>query len=378
MTEQIPQAAPPTGSTFARIALLVYTLLIVYASWYPFSGWHDLGLSPLAYPLAPLPHYWTRFDLATNIIAYIPFGILMVFAVYPRLLRVWAVLFALASGIVLAGTMEAVQTYLPSRVASNLDLFTNVAGTLIGALIGIRSTRAFLEQSRLLMLRERWFSSEASRGLIVVALWPLAQIYPQAYLFGHGQVTPVLSGAISGWLAIPIDLSALWLQGTELAVRHYWLSETLISTCGLCGAVLSLLCLLRPGAPALALSFLLVAAAITVKSMTSALMFTPEHAFSWLTPGAQGGLLLGVVMLSGLVFAPAAAQRRVAILTLAISLVVVNIVPANPYFAATLDTWVQGKFLNFNGTTQFLSLLWPFFALWFLARPMTAREPAKR
>ena len=47
-------------------------------------------------------------------------------------------------------------------------------------------------------------------------------------------------------------------------------------------------------------------------------------------------------------------------------LIAVNIAPTNPYFIATLETWVQGKFLNFNGAAQFLSLFWPFFALWFL------------
>jgi VanZ family protein len=375
MPELKPQPAIPAASTFARIGVLVYTLLIVYASWYPFSGWHDMGLSPLAYVLAPLPHYWTVFDLVTNVVAYIPFGMLMVFAVYPTLLGGWALVFALAGGIVLSGTMEAVQTFLPSRVASNLDLLTNVAGTWIGALAGGLLTRSFLEQSRLLMLRERWFSAEASRGLIVVALWPLAQIYPQGYLFGHGQVAPALSDWLSSLLSMPIDLNALLRHGSELTAKQYWLSETLISTCGLCGAVLSLLCLLRPRSPQVVLSFLLIAAAITAKSLTSALMFTPENAFSWLTPGAQGGLLLGVVMLSGLVFAPDAAQRRVAILTLLISLIVVNIVPANPYFVATLQTWVQGKFLNFNGSAQFLSLAWPFLALWFLSHPMPARKP---
>ena len=59
-----------------------------------------------------------------------------------------------------------------------------------------------------------------------------------------------------------------------------------------------------------------------------------------------------MVMLSGLIFAPPVAQRRVAALTLFMSLVVVNLAPANPYFVATLQTWVQGKFLNFNGAAQ--------------------------
>jgi hypothetical protein len=87
------------------------------------------------------------------------------------------------------------------------------------------------------------------------------------------------------------------------------------------------------------------------------------------TPGAEGGFIIGLIMLSGLVFAPQVAQRRLAIVTLVLSLVVVNTIPVNPYFVSTLQGWVQGKFLNFNGAAQFLSLLWPFFALWFLLLP---------
>jgi hypothetical protein len=54
---------------------------------------------------------------------------------------------------------------------------------------------------------------------------------------------------------------------------------------------------------------------------------------------------------------------------LAIGLVVVNLMPSNPYFMAPLQSWVQGKFLNFNGAAQFLSVMWPFFAFWFLLHP---------
>jgi len=71
-------------------------------------------------------------------------------------------------------------------------------------------------------------------------------------------------------------------------------------------------------------------------------------------------------MLTGLSFAPPLAQRRAAIFTLALGLAVMNIMPANPYFMSTLQEWVQGRFLNFNGAAHFLSLTWPLFALWFL------------
>jgi VanZ family protein len=360
----------PVASSFARVGLLIYALLIVYASLYPFSGWHNMGIPTLAYLKAPLPHYRTVFDLVTNVAAYIPLGILLVFALYPRVRRVWALLIAVFSGTLLSAAMEAIQTFLPTRVASNLDLLTNAAGVCIGAVAGVLLTGIFMEQSRLLLLRRHWFSFEASRGLIVLALWPLAQIYPQGYLFGHGQLTPILSNWLSDWLSTPIDLGAYLRSDAELTIEQYWLSETIITACGLTGAVLTLLCLLKDRAPKGALVLAMVAAAVVAKAMSSALLFAPDNAFVWLTPGAKGGVLIGTIMLAGLAFAPPVAQRRVAVLALVTSLVAVNAAPANPYFIATMQTWVQGKFLNFNGAAQFLSLLWPFITLWFLLHPV--------
>ncbi len=364
-----PPAGPPPAahaSIFARVALLVYVLLISYASWYPLAGWHLSGLSPLAFVNVAFPHYWTGFDLVVNVVGYVPLGVLVVFALYPTIRGWGAVLLALVAGVLLSGSMEAGQTYLPSRVASNLDLLTNVAGAGIGALFAPAMTRYFLEQSRFLALRERWFTHEASRGLLVVALWPLAQLYPQAYMFGHGQFLPLVSEWLESALATPIDLGAVLRGSADLSVEQYWLSEAVITACGFSGALLTLSCVLRRRAPRAALLAVLTLAVLGMKSLTSALLYGPDNAFGWFTPGAQGGLLLGLVMLTGLVFAPRVAQRRVAVLMLVICLIVVNAAPANPYFIATMQGWTQGKFLNFNGAAQFLSLLWPCLALWFL------------
>src|SRR5206468_1324643 len=120
----------------ARATLLVYLLLIVYASWFPFSGWRSSGLSPFEF-LNLLPQrYWTGFDVMVNVVGYMPLGALLVLAMYPRVRGVWAVLAAALLGAFVSGTMEAVQTYLPSRVPSNLDFFTNTAGCLAGACLG--------------------------------------------------------------------------------------------------------------------------------------------------------------------------------------------------------------------------------------------------
>ena len=359
----------PPGAPLARAALLAYLLLIVYASWYPFTGWRSTGLPPWNFLNLTPPHYWTGFDVAVNIIGYIPLGMLIVPSVYPRVRGVRVVLLTALLGVLVSGTMEAVQTYLPSRVASNLDFLTNSIGCLVGAFIGALGARSYLNENRLYQLRQRWFAPHASQGLVLLALWPLAQIYPQGYLFGLGQVLPIVSEWLSSWLDTSIDLVALLRPGAAMSAEQYWLSETIITACGMTGAVLTMLCMLRPSAPRGALVLAMLGAALIIKALASSLLFTPDNAWVWVTPGAQGGFLIGLIMLAGLTFAPQVAQRRLAIVTLLLSLVVVNSVPVNPYFVSTLQGWVQGKFLNFNGAAQFLSLLWPFFTLWFLILP---------
>lgn len=372
------EAAHPHASIAARVGLLMYTFLIVYASLYPFSNWHSIGVPPWAFLLQPMPYYWTGFDIITNIIGYLPFGMLVVLALYPAVRGLAAAIIAVFCGMLLSGAMETIQTYLPTRVSSNLDFLTNLSGTLIGALIALPLIRPLLEQSRLLQLGRRWFVPEAGRGLIMITLWPLAQIYPQGYLFGHGQFLPILGDWLSDWFDTPPDLVAELTRHVNLTVQEYWLAETLITACGMTGALLTLSCMLRKHAPKGALLTALMLIAIATKLLANALLFTPANAFAWLTPGARGGVLIGAMMAGGLAFAPAVAQRRLAAFSLLVSLVAVNLVPANPYFVATLQTWVQGKFLNFNGAAQFLSLVWPLFALWFLLHPVHRRGVSLR
>lgn len=365
----LSQGAHKKASASVRIALLVYVLLVIYSSGFPFTGWRDNGLLPWSYLVEQMPHYWTGFDLVVNVIGYVPLGGLSVLALYPRVRGAWAVVITSALGILLAVTLEAVQSYLPSRVPSNLDLMTNSLGVIIGALSGTLLYSPVLEKSWLRSLRRSWFSEQASRGLIVVALWPVAQIYPQPYLFGHGQLLPTVSGWLSSWFAVPVDLSQLLWQEMHFSVDHYRLLEVIITAFGMTGAVLTLLCQTRRAAPKVALALMLMLTAIATKALAHAVLFAPDDAFSWLTPAAVSGLVVGIVMLAGLSFAPPAAQRRAATLSLLIALVLINLAPSNPYFLSTLQDWAQGKFLNFNGAAQFLSLCWPAFALWFLTHP---------
>ena len=353
-------------SSFLRTALLVYIFLIVYGSLYPLSGWRLPGGNHFSFLFESFPRYWTGFDIFINIAAYVPLGFLLLTAVSPLLRGVRAFLFALLAGIALSLTMESLQVFLPGRVPSNIDLLTNATGTFIGTTAGAAVAPFLFRDDRIHYLVRNWLHFGSSRVLIVPMLWPLAQIYPQNYLFGHGQVLPHFSQWLSAILMMPVSLSIMLNRNLQLSAEQYWLSETIITSTGMAGAILLLLCLLGQDAPRVILAFSLFAASIVTKSLAMALLFEPKNAFVWVTPGAVGGILTGVLLVFGLIFVPPAIQRRMAAAMLLISLITVNILPDNQYFLSTLQTWSQGKFLNFNGAAYFLASVWPYLALWFL------------
>jgi VanZ family protein len=354
------------ASPFSRSCLVAYLVLIVYASWYPFSGWQVNNLAAISDVIKQWPRYWSLFDVAMNIVGYIPLGILIVFALYPKFQRFRAVIFAAVLGTLLSMSMEGVQYFIPHRVTSILDLITNASGTLIGAIAGAMLSPSLLEKGRLGLLRKHWLHQESSRELLVLSLWPLAQIFPQAYLFGLGQMLPIFSSWLDEFFDIDIDLSAFLINGVELEAEEFLLSETFITACGCTGAILICLFLLNRHAPKFWLACLLLLAALGSKALASALLFSPEVAFAWMTPGAKAGLLISVIMLYGFSFAPTQVQRRLAILMLLMSLALSNLIPSNPYFVISMQNEVQGKFLNFYGAAQFLSIVWPLVALWYL------------
>ena len=88
--------------------------------------------------IAPLSQTYTGFDAVVNLLAYLPFGLLLVLTLHANLGTRRSVLAATAIGILLSTAMEYTQMYLPTRVSSNLDLLNNSASTFIGALLGAR------------------------------------------------------------------------------------------------------------------------------------------------------------------------------------------------------------------------------------------------
>lgn len=120
---------------------LIYAALVIYASLYPFDGWRPVGIAPWTFLAAPVPRYWTGFDVAANLLGYGPLGFLLALSALRTSPRLPAVLLAALGGGLLSLVMESLQTYLPMRVASNVDLLLNLAGAWLGALMAFALER---------------------------------------------------------------------------------------------------------------------------------------------------------------------------------------------------------------------------------------------
>ncbi|HET9042974.1 MAG TPA: teicoplanin resistance protein VanZ, partial [Burkholderiales bacterium] len=106
----------PHASPLARYLLAAYLLLVVYGSLYPLNGWRDQGLSPFAFLGAALPRYFTWFDVALNVAAYLPLGLLAVLALAPRVNGTAAALISTAGATAVSLLLESAQSYLPERI----------------------------------------------------------------------------------------------------------------------------------------------------------------------------------------------------------------------------------------------------------------------
>jgi VanZ family protein len=361
------------ASALAQQVLGLYTALVVYGSWYPFSGWRSLGLSPFAYLTDPLPQYLTAFDVVTNILGYMPFGALVVLAVYPRWRGAVAVALAFGLGVVLSGTMEAVQTWLPTRVASNLDLAANVLGALLGAALIAPATGALLDRGLLRRLRLLWFRRDSAALVCLAALWPFATMFPSPRLFGLGdwpralwlRADSTMQDALLAWLPATWRVQT-WPGNLGAAFPDDgW--EALIATLTLfaAGALASLP--MRERAPRVRLLLVLVALTVFIKIGATFLQSEAGLVFNWATPGALAGLAGGTVAMLLALRLPCRLRAAFAAGALVIALLLVNLLPVNPYFDVTLADWREGRYVHFNGLAHWLAWTWPYAALAWLA-----------
>ena len=360
-------------SALSRQAMAVYTMLIVYGSLYPFSGWRTLGIGPFAYLTDPLPQYLTAFDVITNVLGYMPFGALAVLALYPRWRGAIAAGVAFIGGAMLSGSMEAVQTYLPTRVASNLDLAANALGALLGAALTAPATSMLLDRGLLRRMRFMWFERDAAYMIGLSGLWPFAAMYPAPFLFAVGDlprvlwssIDPVMQDALLAWTPAAWNVAAWPAHLGAKLPDGAW--ETLITSLNLFAALVLATLPMRTRAPRVRLLLGLVIATLGAKAGATFLQSRSGLTFNWATDGAIAGIACGT--LAGLLSLRCSRAWRATLagLALIVALVLVNLLPVNPYFDIVLADWRQGRYLHFNGLSQWLAWVWPYAALGWLA-----------
>jgi VanZ family protein len=358
----------PAHKTPAWPLSQAYVALIVYASLYPFSGWRDQGIGPWAFLASPLlPKYWTGFDVAANMLGYAPLGFLLAlsslgFSGKPSPSRIpAAIAVATLGSALLSLAMEALQSYLPSRVPATLDLALNVLGALAGALVaGVLELAGAID--RWSRFRGRWFVEDARGALVLLALWPFALLFPAAVPLGLGQVFERLEAALADWL---LDTPFLeWLPVRDVELQPLVPGAELL--CVLLGTLVPCLlgyCVIRSAGRRAAFAMIAVAVGVGATALSAALSWGPSHAWAWLSLPVRLGLGVGLVLALALVAVPRRACAAMLLLALVVYLSLLNQAPASAYFTQTLQTWEQGRFIHFNGVAQWLGWLWPYAAL---------------
>jgi VanZ family protein len=351
---------------------LAFAALIVYASLYPFSGWHNQGIMPWAFLAAPLPRYWTGFDVIANLLGYGPLGFLLALGAQ-RTHRHWpAVTGATLAAGLLSLVLESLQAYLPLRVASNVDLALNTAGGWLGAMMAWGLERLGLID-RWSRFRARWFVPDARGALVLLALWPPALLFPASVPLGLGQVLERAEETLALWLADTPFLE--WVPLREMELQPLLPGTELLAV--MLGALVPCLlgfAVIRSVGRRLVLALLVLATGLGASALSAALSFGPDHAWAWLSEPVRLGFVAAALGSAALLWLPRRGCTALALLAVSLHLSLLNNAPTGAYFAQTLQAWEQGRFIRFHGLAQWLGWLWPYAALaWLLVR-LSGRE----
>ena len=363
---------------------LAYAALIVYASLYPFAGWRPLPAAvTLDWLALPWQRYWGAFDVSANLLGYLPLGALL-FGLLARrqASEPRALALAVLGGAVLSLAMEELQHFLPQRVPSAKDLALNSAGTLLGALLAAGTQRAGWV-AHWQAMRERWFIASSAGALALLLLWPIGLLFPPPVPLGLGHGVARLPG-LAAELLEGSSLAPLldeWFPGFSERVPSLRLlspaAETLAVTLGLLAPCLLAYSVAQPGWRRLLLPFGAALLGFAATTLSTALNFGPEHMLAWQTAAVLPAFVLGITAALLLAWLPRRAAAGLGLVVLTALAALVAQAPADPYYADSLQSWEQGRFIRFHGVAQWVGWLWPYAAMaYLLLRVGAARDDA--
>jgi VanZ family protein len=372
-------AGRPHRSTAWPLALML-AALVLYASLYPFVGWRwPQGMVGADWLLLPWPKGRLRFDEISNFLGYVPIGALLVIAVLRTGgARGLALATALGLSAALSYSVELAQQFLPPRVPSAKDCLFNLGGAIAGAAVAVTIHAAgYLEHWH--AIRLRWFERDSAWAFMLLLLWPVALLFPAPAPLALGHFW----GEVHGWLQAALadtpwaDDAAQWFAESDETRRPLTrLKELLISSLGLLAPCLVAYATTRPGWHRLLLVAGAAVLAVGMMTMSTALNFGAEHALAWWSLHTGPALLIGAVLAVALVGIGSRWAAALGVLALAFFVALVGQAPNDPYFAASLAGWEQGRLVRFHGMAQWVGWLWPYAAMaWLLMRLVRPAKP---
>jgi hypothetical protein len=210
----------------------------------------------------------------------------------------------------------------------------------------------------------------------LLAVWPLALLFPAPVTFGLGQVLERAEAALAHVLEDSLLLEWLPLREVELQPLLP-VSEILCVAIGLLLPCLLAFGVLRLWVQRMVVAALLVGAGFAASALSAALTYGPAHAWGWVSSEVWTGLALALAAGLGLSFCAARVCWVLALAALVWQLSLLNNASADAYFALTLQTWEQGRFIRFHGLSQWLGWLWPYALLVYLIHRLSSPGLAK-
>jgi VanZ family protein len=325
-----------------RGSAVVWGLLLAYASLYPFWPLRPPARDALASALMVSGHVM-RSDVAFNIVAYVPFGLLLCLYFRSRGSR-HAIAIAIGMSAAFSFAMETLQLFLPGRVTSIVDLATNTTGGALGAFafadpVFSMATRPLGEMRERLVIPGGY----GDAALVLLMLWLLAQLNPALPFFGAGDIGH----------GIEADLAAL--QWAFVAM-------------GICGFGLFVSTLLASEGGSLRLTLMLLSVALWLKFAMASVMLQPHADAEWAGGGRIVGVLVGLAA-----FIPLRGLRRATRMYLAFVLILAASLFAKVFGAYSgmedflrVFRWPHGQLASFATLTRFIHELWPVATVVFL------------
>ncbi len=193
-------------------------------------------------------------------------------------------------------------------------------------------------------------------GLVLVALWLIAQLNPALPFFGAGNI-PAVGEELRA--AAPLEWGAVAL--------------------GVCGFGLFISALLRGEQGSLRVTLVLLSVALWLKFVGASFLLQPQNTGEWVTSGRFLGLGVGLAALYPLRRLPRAARTYVAILVILAGALLAKIFGAYSPLDELLRVfrWPYGQLANFATLTRYLHELWPFARAHIHDRALPAGTPRR-